>query len=164
MVPALSADGVDMLLKEQHGVVLTRLCRLTRGTQGSGKLALRSAFHPTPKYRAGDQGQTPGSEFKSCPALPQPRTCFWTRQPACFRFFFSHCKLFETMTDVSWLLNESTGSWTYRCEWIQSPKAQSRARRHEGGGDGATGGGPNVAAVPAIALRSRRSPPRSRAV
>ena len=36
MVPSLSADGVDMLLKEQHDVVLTRLCRLARKGQEAG--------------------------------------------------------------------------------------------------------------------------------
>ena len=36
MVPSLSANGVDMLLKEQHGVVLTRLCRLTHKGQEAG--------------------------------------------------------------------------------------------------------------------------------
>ena len=116
----------------------------------------QKCLHPTPRYRAGDQGQTPGSEFKSCPAPTQPRTCFWTRQPACFRrvFFFSIVNCFETMTDVLWLLNESTGPWT-DVNGYKAPKHRAVVR------EGVMG----PREVVQTWRRSRnRSPPRSRAV
>lgn len=89
------------------------LTRLTRGTQGRGKLAPRSAFTPHLGTGQGTRDRLRG--LSSNPALPHPsheRAFGRVNQPVSGGFVFFHCKLFETMTDVSWLLNESTGPWT----------------------------------------------------
>ena len=135
--------------------MLTRLCRLTRGTQGPGKLAPRSAFTPHLGTGQGTRDRLRG--LSSNPALPQPshlRAFGRVNQPVSGGFFFSIVNCFETMTDVLWLLNESTGPWT-DVNGYKAPKHRAVVR------EGVMG----PREVVQTWRRSRnRSPPRSRAV